>query len=45
MTQTRPRLTDVLKRYWYVAALLVLAAVGVLVYIFSQGMSAEQLLR
>ena len=45
MKTKRPGLTDLLKRFWYVAALLLLGAVGLVIYIISQGMTVEQLLR
>ncbi len=45
METRRPSLVALLKRYWYVVAVLALAAVGLIIYIVSQDMSMEQLLR
>ncbi len=45
MNDKRPGLWGLLKRFWYVAALLALAAVGLVIYLISQDMSMEQLLR
>ena len=41
----RPGLLGLLKRFWYIAALVGLAVLGLVIYLVSQDMSMEQLLR
>ena len=45
MNAERPGFVSLLKRFWYIAALLALGAGGLVIYLVSQDMSMEQLLR